>query len=171
MRSQALTRFQQRWVNVTRVSACFLGEVYDPEKQITAFEEVVRLLRVPAESVAEAGDHVIQGMAHYVLSPHSVSEGLRTFRLIPLPDQVLWRIQSAKVTDPVTGLLVDIGTTFLSNIWVRKITRGFSGEMKGGFEREVIRYVCGATVQAGDLLDGRNIQRVYTEQGVLIAET
>jgi hypothetical protein len=171
MRARVFSRFQERWVNVTRISACFLGETYDPEKQVTAFEEVVRLLRVPAESVAAGGDHVIQGMAHYVLSPHSVSEGLRIFRLIPLPDQVLWKIQSAKVTDPVTGLLVDIGTTFLSNIWARKITRGFSGEMKGGFEREVIRYVCGATVQAGDLLDGRKIQRVYTEQGVLTAET
>jgi hypothetical protein len=170
MRARVFSRFQERWVNVTRISACFLGETYDPEKQVTAFEEVVRLLRVPTDSVAAGGDHVIQQMRHFILSEHSQELDMKVFRLIPLPDQVLWKVQSTKVTDPITGLLVDSGTTFFSNIWVRKITKGFAKET-GHFEREVIRYVCGSTVQVGDLIDNRKVNRVFLEQGVLIAET
>lgn len=170
MRSRVFSRFQERWSNVTRTGAQFLGETYDPEKQVTAFEEVVRLLRVPLNSETESGDHVTYGLRHYVLSAHSNEDDMLVFRLIPMPDQAVWKMRSLKVTDPVTGLLKDSGTTFTTNIWVRQITKGFSGDTLA-FDRQVLRYVCGSAIHEGDTLDGRLVKKVYVEQGVLIAET
>lgn len=170
MRSRVFSRFQERWTNITQVNAQFLGETYDPEKQVTAFEEVVRLLRVPLNSEIASGDHVTYGLRHYVISAHSSETDMLAFRLIPMPDQAIWKMRSLKVTDPVTGLLKDSGTTFTTNIWVRQITKGFSTDLMA-FDRQVLRYVCGSAVHEGDTLDGRLVKKVYVEQGVLIAET
>lgn len=170
MRSRVFSRFQERWGNITRVGAQFLGETYDPEKQVTAFEEVVRLLRVPLNSEVASGDHVTYGLRHYVLSAHSNEDDMLVFRLIPTPDQALWKMRSIQVKDPVTGLMKDSGTTFTTNIWVRQITKGFGGDLLN-FDRQVLRYICGSAVHEGDTLDGRLVKKVYVEQGVLIAET
>lgn len=170
MRSRVFSRFQERWSNITRVGAQFLGETYDPEKQVTAFEEVVRLLRVPLNSEAASGDHVTYGLRHYVLSAHSNEDDMLVFRLIPTPDQASWKMRSIQVKDTVTGLMKDSGTTFTTNIWVRQITKGFGGDLLK-FDRQILRYICGSAVHEGDTLDGRLVKKVYVEQGVLIAET
>lgn len=170
MRHQVFSRFQHRLENLTRVGCSILAEIYNPETQITAFEEPVRLIRVPRGSVALSGDHVLHGATHYLLSSHSEEEFSLNFRLIPLPDQVVWKIQQSLVKDPATGLDRDTGATFITNIWCRQVTKGFSAEMKHT-ERQVIRYICGSTVQPGDQLDGRVVKKVYIEQGVQVAET
>lgn len=170
MRARVFSRFQERWNNITRTGSQFLGETYDPEKQVTAFEEVVRLLRVPLNSEASSGDHVSYGLRHYVLSAHSNEDDLLVFRLIPTPDQAIWKMRSVQVKDPVTGLMKDNGTTFTTNIWVRQITKGF-GKDTLAFDRQVIHYICSSSVHDGDTLDGRLVKRTYVEQGVLIAET
>lgn len=166
----APSRFLDRYQNLTRPGVEVLGEVYDPEKSITAFEEVVRLFRAPAGSAVASGDHLQRKGKHYVLGSHSTDEGLETYRLISLPEQLPWTIQPAKVKDLVTGQYRIQGTTISSQIWVRKITRGFAQDVKA-HERELIRYICGSSVKDGDLIDGRIIRRTWEEQGVLLAET
>lgn len=166
----APSRFYDRYRNLTRPGVEVLGEVYDPERDVTAFEEVVRVFRAPAGSAIASGDHLERAGKHYVVSPHSGDDHLMTFRLISLPENLPWKIQPAKVKDLVTGQYRIQGAAITSQIWVRKITRGFSPDLKA-HERELIRYICGSSVKDGDLIDGRIILRTWEEQGVLLAET
>lgn len=170
MRRQVFSRFQHVMENLSRPQCRILVEVYNPEAQITAFEEPVRLVRVPRGAIADGGDHVLYMGGHFLLGPHSTEEFCRIFRLIPLPDQVVWKIQQSVVKDLVTGLDRQTGATFLTNIWCRRLTVGFSKDIKEA-DRQVVRFICGSTVQVGDQLDSRIIKRVYSEQGVMVAET
>lgn len=170
MRTQVFSRFHQTLQNLTHPGCAIRGEVYNPETAVNVFEESVRLFRTPQGSVAHGGDHVVYEHRHYVLSPHTTEQYADIFRLIPMPDQVVWKMRNIQVKDPVTGLLKDNGTSYTSNIWVRELTKGFSSDLLA-FDRQVLRYVCGSTIHEGDTIDGRLVKKVYTEQGVLIAET
>lgn len=165
--------FLETFHNLTRRGSELRAELYDPEKQVTAFEEVVRLMRCSPSAEVAGGDHLYLRGAHYVVSPHSETKHLRAFRLISLPDQLIWTRAAVSVQDPVTGLYKQgSASPTVSSIWAREITKGFTRELPGmEFERRVRRFVLSEALSVGDLLEGTLIKRVWVEQGVTLAET
>lgn len=173
MRQWRPSMFQQRFFNFTRRESEILGEIYNPEKQVTAFEEVVRLLRCARTAAVQGGDHLYISGAHYVVSAHSEGPRMKVFRLISLPENLTWSRRPVTELDPVTGLYrVPATPPETRTIWVRELTKGFSKENPNlDFEKRVRRFILGDTVEAGDLLDGVIIKRLWVEQGVVLAET
>ncbi len=169
MRNHNFSRFFTNFNNLSNNGALLEGEVYDPEKQATAFEEPVRLLRLPLNSVAQAGDHIVGNAEHYVLATHSTDLKSVVFRLVSLPDLVTYSY-SATIPDTVTGLKRPSGVNTNAQIYVRKINNNFERDIEN-FEKEKVRYVLSQPVTTGQTLAARTIQRTWIEQGVYLAET
>lgn len=170
MRKIHNSRFKKLLTNLTR--GCLVqGHIVDATGELTGTEEVNQLLRVSHQAIANAGDHVTYLGYHYALSSYSKEPYDTIYRLIPLPDQVEWRVQQVFVIDPLTGLKKPIeGVTPPAQIlWCKKKTEGF-GVSVGKHTDERICYWMSDVVQVGDLIDGLVVKRVIKEQDLYKVE-
>lgn len=165
------SRFKKLLTNITQ--GCLLkGHIVDATGEITATEEVNQLLRVSHQALINAGDHLTFMGNHYAASSYSKEPLDIIYRLIPLPDQVEWKVQQVFQKDPVTGLNrpIDGVVPPVQVLWCKKKIDGFKGSV-GKNKDEAISYWLVDTVSVGDLLDGQTVKRVVREQDVYKVET
>lgn len=172
MRATTFRRFEQIFINHSRQGSLVVGEVSKLEKQIDQFEPITRLFRVARAAEAQPGDLVDGLNEHFILVVHSTEQFHKIFRLISLPDAVEWVAPPVAQKDPLTGkLVVPDDPPTLQQIQAKRIfDRGLTADA-AKHEHRRVTYLTGYPIKVGDRLENQQVRSVYTEQGLLFAET
>ena len=164
-------RFKVAFKNTTK-NAAILAEIVDASGELQSTEEVNQLIRVTRKGAISAGDHLVFRSKHYAASKYSDEVLGCIYRLIPLPDAVIWQLKDQLVADAVTGLLKPVGelTPESKLIYCRKMTEKYEKDVHANMKPKTC-YLTTEVIAVGDLLAGMPVKRVYVEQGICKAET